>query len=160
MSAVFSADRKYRYLLERDLTTSLFVDNGICVFIGLNGSKGSETQNDPTLRRCIGFAQAWNYSKFRMTNLYGLMSTDPKGLWEVEDPIGPQNDSFLLEATADAKMIVCAWGNSGSPERSAHVIKLLKDAGRKLHCLKLNADLSPSHPLYLKSDLVPIPYEP
>lgn len=158
MSAVFSPCRNYRYSLERELTRSLFSNRGTVAFIGLNGSKGAETQNDPTLRRCIDFSEKWGFSLFRMLNLYGWMSTDPDVLKTVVDPVGPDNDRHIVEGTANAKLIICGWGTKAIDDRPAKVLALLREAGRTLHCLKRNDDGTPTHPLYLPSDMTPIPF--
>ncbi len=53
--ACFSGDRKYRYRLSRCVGES----SHRLLFIMLNPSKADETHNDPTIRRCIGFARGW-----------------------------------------------------------------------------------------------------
>jgi hypothetical protein len=58
----------------------------------LNPSIADEQQLDPTLRCTRAFSAAWGYNGFIMTNLFGLVSTDPAGLYAVADPIGPEND--------------------------------------------------------------------
>lgn len=52
-SAILSADRKYRYVLNRiwDETKSTVV------FIGLNPSTADEETDDQTIRKCIGYAK-------------------------------------------------------------------------------------------------------
>jgi hypothetical protein len=51
--AVFSDDREYRYRLWRTWD----VDKPTAAFVMLNPSTADETENDPTIRRCIGFAK-------------------------------------------------------------------------------------------------------
>jgi hypothetical protein len=45
------------------------------MFIGLNPSTADETNNDPTIRRCIGFAQTWGYGAVCVTNLFAYRAT-------------------------------------------------------------------------------------
>ena len=52
-SAVFSQDRKYRYVLTRVWDKN----KPMLVFVGLNPSIADETKDDPTIKKCIKFAQ-------------------------------------------------------------------------------------------------------
>ena len=52
-SAVMSADGNYRYLLSRLLGPS----PSLATFIMLNPSTADAEPDDPTIRRCIGFAK-------------------------------------------------------------------------------------------------------
>lgn len=71
-SARFSDCRRYRYTLTRR-----FADGPTVAFIGLNPSTADEHADDPTIRRCLGFAKRWGYGELVMLNLYALRSTDP-----------------------------------------------------------------------------------
>jgi hypothetical protein len=58
-------------------------------------------------------------------------------------------------------VVLCAWGaNSFVVQRTRDVMELLLAAGHgeKLHCLGLNQDGSPKHPLYIAMKVLPIPY--
>lgn len=96
---VFSSDRRYRYLL-RHTWEPLFAPK-FCTWIGLNPSVADETQLDPTLRRIRAFSAASRYNGFIMTNLFSLVSSDPDELYRVHDPVGPENDRYILEAAAE-----------------------------------------------------------
>ena len=85
MSAIFSGDRRYRYLLIRRVGTS----QSRVLFIMLNPSAADEVRDDPTIRRCIGFARDWGFGLLEVVNLFALMSTNPKTLLDAEDPVGP-----------------------------------------------------------------------
>ncbi len=146
--ATFSSCRRYRYSLERRW------DKGLptVMFIGLNPSTADETVDDPTIRRCIGFAINWGYGSLIMTNLFGLRSTDPRGLLNVKDPIGRCNDMWLDRAYSTSDLVVAAWGAKGHLfERDLQVSKRLED----LHCLGTTKGGHPKHPLYLRSDIQP-----
>jgi len=77
----------------------------------------------------------------------------------VDDPVGPKNDELILEMAKEAKTIVLAFGQPPKKLklRGQELINLLKH-----HCglsyLRLSKDGTPSHPLYLPSDLTPQPY--
>lgn len=144
--AVFSEDRRYRYLLAR--RTGLSADG--CLFIMLNPSTADETEDDPTIRRCMGFASRWGFGILVVANVFALRSTDPKGLCRVEDPIGPENDSWLLKAAKESDSVVCAWGNWGELFRRGDQVRaMLTDAGVPIQCLGVTGQGEPRHPLYL-----------
>ena len=85
---IFSADRRYRFVLKH--TWEPLFPPKLCTWIGLNPSIADETQLDPTLRRIRAFSAAWGYNGFLMTNLFGLVSTDPDQLYTIDDPVGPE----------------------------------------------------------------------
>lgn len=152
-SAVFSPCRRYRYELWRRWSTGPY-----CNFIGLNPSTADETQNDPTIRRCIAFAKAWGYGALCMTNLFAFRATDPAVMKAYEFPIGGHDNDLSLRAVAEAAGItIAAWGVHGThQDRAADVVKMIP----RLHCLGLSKDGHPRHPLYLKADSKPQPFQP
>lgn len=155
----FSDDRSHRYLLERRWGG----DGPACMVIGLNPSAADETQDDPTIRRCIGFAQSLGFPALVMTNLYSLRSTDPAGLFE-DEPTRPENLEHIVTAARTASVVVAAWGATSAPqkrERARQLRKLLADwAGVELQALAVCRDGSPRHPLYLHSNCRPSPWRP
>ena len=158
--AVFSSDRRYRYVLRRPLTESVALGaSSKCVFIMLNPSTADEERNDPTITRCIGFASSWGFDLLEVVNLFGLRSTAPRGLRRVADPVGPENDLYLLQAVTGADLVVVAWGNAGSYlRRDREVINRLSRRGLRLQCLAVNGGGQPRHPLYSRADDVPVPF--
>ena len=161
--AVFSADRKYRYWLERDLSRDLFTDNAnikTVTFVMLNPSTADEMQDDPTIRRCIGFARSWGYEQLIIANIFGLRSTDPQGIYDDDNPIdhcgGYTNNRYIRLAARKSKLVVCAWGNHGAVGgRGYFVEKMLREdpsISCDIKCLGVNATGHPKHPLYLRSD--------
>lgn len=143
-SAEFSPCRRYRYLLSRKWGDGLRV-----AFIGLNPSTADETQDDPTIRRCIGFAKAWGYGGLWMLNLFAFRATLPKDMKAAIDPVGPENDEFIYRVAKRSALVVAAWGVHGRyRNRSVEVAGVLGMAG-PVHCLGVTQDGSPKHPLYL-----------
>ncbi len=149
--ATFSSCQSYRYSLLREWSAT---QNKV-LFIGLNPSTADATTDDPTIRRCIGFAKAWGFGGLYMGNLFAFRSTDPRGLLNASDPVGPDNDAILLKLSRMVSLVVAAWGNHGVlMDRASHV----KTLCRPLSVLKLNRSGQPAHPLYLKKDMSPTPW--
>ena len=145
--AIFSPDCRYRYVLRRQWLSG----DGVCLFVCLNPSIADEQTNDPTVRRCIGFSQAWGYRELSVVNIFALRSTNPDALRQFPDPIGPQNDIYIRSEAERADRIVVAWGNHGAYQgRSSEVQVLLRGLRRK--CFGLTRAGEPRHPLYLAKD--------
>ena len=152
-TATFSPCRRYRYSLWRNWGDLLDADKGYAMFVGLNPSTANETEDDPTIRRVIGFSKAWGFSGLCMTNLFAFAATQPRVMLAEPDPVGPDNDAHLIELAKDAGVVVAAWGTHGRHRgRDAEVKFLLPN----LNYLALTKDGHPGHPLYLPADLKPI----
>jgi hypothetical protein len=125
------------------------------MIIGLNPSTADETNDDPTIRRCVGFARAWGYDALCMTNLFAMRATRPDDMKRSYVPLGRDNNAFLEQLAAGAGVVVAAWGTHGKYlGRDAFVRRMLP----KLHYLRLTKDGYPSHPLYLSASLQPVPW--
>ena len=151
-TAALSADRAYRYLLTRR-----WGDGSAMTWIMLNPSTADAAEDDPTIRRCIGFARREGCEAIQVVNLFALRAADPRDLLASPDPAGPGNDGFLL-ARPLAACTIAAWGARGSLHgRSAEVRAML--AGARLLCLGVTSGGEPRHPLYARADtpLVPFP---
>jgi hypothetical protein len=92
--------------------------------------------------------------------VYGLRSTDPKGLWKVADPVGHGDDAAIAEVVGRAGWIVCGWGKNARADRIWRIAEVLAPAAGKVFALSVNGDGSPSHPLYLPAASLPQPYSP
>lgn len=141
--AVFSRCRTWRYYLWRT-----WGDGPRVAFIGLNPSTADEKADDPTIRRCIGFAKDWGYDGLLMLNLFAFRSTKPEGLRGVADPIGPENDRTIRRVAELIAELIAAWGMNDFGGRGDYVSALLVPDG-KLKCLGVTKDGYPRHPLYL-----------
>lgn len=157
--AAFSPCARYRYALGRQWGPGPTLS-----VIGHNPSTADEQADDPTIRRCIGFAKRDGFGSLLMLNLCAWRDTDPNGLTLLDDPVGPANDNALLEGARAAERVLAAWGAlaSGSKcqrvrERPVAVIRLIT-ATAPLFALKVGKDGSPGHPLYLKADLPMVVY--
>lgn len=144
-NTLFSECRRYRYTLWREWDFTLSAKNYLMV-IGLNPSTADETLDDPTIRKCIGFARRSGFGALCMTNLFAFRATDPREMKKAYDPIGPGNDEALAACAGGTGSILAAWGTHGSHmERAAQVAEMFPD----LICLGVNSDGSPKHPLYV-----------
>lgn len=154
-SAEISECGQYRYGLHR--TWSGGGNGKVCCFIMLNPSKADADIDDPTIKRCMAFTQAWGYSTLSVLNLFAFRSTNPAGLLTVADPVGPKNDAAIVAAkTAD--LVIAAWGGKVPYKRDEAVLKLLE--GKPLYCLCVGKKGSPWHPLYVPGSAEPIPFRP
>ncbi|MBW8036734.1 MAG: DUF1643 domain-containing protein [Planctomycetes bacterium] len=148
MHAVFSRGKRYRYLLRRRISKG----NKVFLIIGLNPSTADGTKDDPTIRRCAGFAERMDYDILTVVNLFALRSTDPHKLKQTTNPIGRLNDAWIVRVARKAHKIVLAWGAGAdwAPERSNQLLSLL--AHHDLYCFGTTQSGAPRHPLYLRSD--------
>ncbi len=145
--AVFSQDRLYRYILRRKLEGN---SNQVCLFICLNPSTADEVHDDPTVRRCRGYATQWGFGHLEVANIFALRSTDPGGLYRDIDPVGPDNNLHIYEAAGRADSIVVAWGNHGRLlYRGRTVLYNINFLGKTIHHFGLTQKYQPKHPLYL-----------
>ena len=151
MDAVISDCTKYRYTLLRQWDES----RGMVAFIGMNPSTADAYSDDQTCNVCMNYAERWGYGGLLLGNLFAYRSADPSSLTRVSDPIGPENNKWLLKIQASAHLLVCAWGDSlPKGGRDQEVLRVLE----KPHCLIKLKSGRPGHPLYKSKDLTPIPY--
>lgn len=153
--AVFSPDRRYRYVLWRR-----WGDGPAVNFIGVNPSTADENDDDPTIRRCIGFARSWGCDALVMTNVYPYCGTNPTKAWlRIKNPAASSraNAEQLLEQAHGAGLVVAAWGNAPGwlLWEANRIARELQTAGITLHALRLTKGGNPAHPLYLPKDLRP-----
>jgi hypothetical protein len=160
-SAVISDCQKYRYCLRRSWPEETAV-SGKVLFVMLNPSTADASVDDPTIRRCIGFAQSWGFAELMVANLYAFRATQPSDLWLSEDPVGPDNDSWLDRLTSEADKIVCAWGSNARDDRVDDFRRRMQTANTPLTCLGTTKAGAPRHPLYIRKTqpLEPWPSQP
>ena len=108
--AELSECRTYRYVLWRIWDNS----KPKIMFIGLNPSTADENTDDNTITRCISFAKSWGYGGFYMTNLFAYRSKDKSQLYCVDNPIGIDNDEYIIKYANLSEKVIAAWGNDGS----------------------------------------------
>lgn len=155
--AVISDCGLYRYTLHRPPEVR-HPERSTAALVMLNPSTADATQDDPTIRRCRGFARAWGCAGLTVLNLYALRSPDPAALWKAVDPIGPENDDYLRRIAREYGDVVCAWGGNAKPDRVATFLRIMARAAARLWCLGMTKDGSPRHPLYVRADQPLVPW--
>lgn len=147
--AVISECGLYRYRLWRIWDDS----KPLCMFVMHNPSTADAQEDDPTIRRCVGFAKSWGYGGIYIGNLSPYRATKPTEMLKVDlSTLCPiENIMHTNEMSRLCSMHIFAYGNP--------IIKdLLPEIwDDRWHYLKLTKSRNPYHPLYLKSDLKPIP---
>lgn len=157
-SAQLSADELYQWSLVR-----AWGDGQRLCWVMLNPSTADASEDDPTIRRCIGFATAWGFDSLVVVNLFGLRATDPAALARADMPIGnPDNDQAIRIAVAQSAQVIAAWGTKGAyRNRAAIVVQLITgELGADLYALEVTNGGYPKHPLYVKGNTAPILYRP
>lgn len=146
-SAIIDDSGKYRYLLSRSWDPEL----PKVLFIMLNPSTADGTEDDPTIRRCIRFAQDWGFGSLEVVNLFAWRATIPDQLKKCDDPFGPDNARYIWQAALEAHTIVAAWGTMGDLyKQNERVCEMLEPL--KLYCLEITKNGQPKHPLYIAAD--------
>lgn len=126
-------------------------------FVMLNPSTADADIDDPTIRRCIGFAKREGAGGIVVVNLYAYRATDPKNLPNDGSKVGPKNESYLYDALMEAngRPVVCAWGTKGN---GSFFAQWAKGYGANLMALGITKDGFPKHPLYIAGDAPLMPY--
>ncbi len=155
--AVLSECGLYRYSLVRNWHPGL----PPLTFVMLNPSTADADVDDPTIRRCVGFAKREGYGGLQVVNVFAYRATDPRELERAADPQGPENWRYISAAAQSANMIgapmVCAWGVHAGKAGSALAGKLV-GLGASLVALGVTKDGSPKHPLYIAGNAPLMPY--
>jgi hypothetical protein len=151
-SAILSDCGRYRYRLYRSWDDGPFV-----VFLMFNPSTADAQQDDPTIRKCMGFAKQWGYPGITVVNLFAMRSSDPREISKVpfNSAVGAENDEAILTACCTASELVCAWGCGQHMrkrlDRADSVLRMIRRTFPMLPitCLGRGADGQPRHPLML-----------
>lgn len=167
-SAKLSSCGLYRYELRRRWGSGRPM-----AFIGLNPSTADATEDDPTIRRCVGFAKREGCDELVMLNLYAARETDPIELTHVvfgsrrvrHSACGPDNNhaiaAVLVELQNRNGVLVAAWGATDAALHRDRVEVVRKLVGAvPLMCFGTTKDGSPRHPLYLRGDAPLVNWSP
>ncbi len=148
--ALFSPCRAYRYRLTR------FWGRGVILpFVMLNPSVADDIIDDPTIRRCMGFARREGAGGVIVANLFAFRATRPRELAMTPNAVGPDNqealDALARDAVANAAIIICAWG-ARAGATGCDAAARFASMGARLACLGKTKDGHPRHPLYARAD--------
>lgn len=144
----------YRYRLWRTWDAS----KPRIAWIMLNPSVGDGNDDDRTIRRVVGFSDAWGFGGLEIANLFAFVSSDPSRLENVIDPVGPNNERHLGEVCARSSRIMVAWGSNAFAKHRAHIVtERLRTLG-PLYCLRITKTGKPEHPLYIPGNTQPVLY--
>jgi hypothetical protein len=138
-------------------------------FIMLNPSTADAELDDPTIRRCMGFARRWEMDGIAVTNLYPLRETDPRRMLRHQDRLGERdepsgvtsvlaNDRAIRDQAERAAIVLLAWGVNAEHNQAQHVLALLRRDHIPTYCLGLTTQHHPRHPLHLPSHALPRPF--
>jgi hypothetical protein len=137
--AQFSECGKYRYALTRIWN----INDPIAMCIGLNPSKADSVDDDTTITNLIKLLEANGYGSLIMTNLFGLISSNPNDLRSCPDPV-KDNDIFLDIAFNKCDDVIFCWGAFKQAEYRAKKI-IAKFPGAL--CFGKTPKGQPLHPL-------------
>lgn len=154
----------HRLFLSRSISTHP-PDDGV-LFVMLNPSTADDTIDDPTIRKCKGFAKRFGFSRLGVVNLFSLRATKPADLWrapERERNLIPKSNDAIIDAIPSHSLVVVAWGGHGArraAETRVHEVddllrRSLIALGRSPHLWRIgmpNDDGTPAHPLMLSYD--------
>jgi hypothetical protein len=149
-SAYISECNAYRYWLKREWGGG----GNLLAFVMLNPSTADAELDDPTIRRCIGFAKREGRGGIVVVNLFAGRATQPADLFKMPEPVGPNNYyQWMSWLRHEATKVVCAWGAEPAAAKQAKDFRRFAgEEGVELWCLGKTKDGHPRHPLYLKSD--------
>lgn len=143
-------DRRHRLYLWRSWSEAPEI-----MFVGLNPSTANETEDDPTVRRCVSFAKRWGYGTVFMCNAFTLVSPDPLVLKRLSryETLYRGTDLTLRVIRRRCQQAIVMWGNSiilarDGERRAARVVEMLEP----VKCFGLTQAGQPKHPLYLRKD--------
>lgn len=160
----------HRYWLSRTWGRAGSAESGDApvVWIMLNPSTADATDDDPTIRRIVGFTRDFEFRTAVVVNLFAYRATRPADMMaargEGADIIGPSNNAAIATNVARAGLVIAAWGaHPFAVERGRQVREMLapiaEGAGKPIMCLGRTRAGHPQHPLYLPAMARPFPLD-
>jgi hypothetical protein len=161
--AVTSPDDRYRYVLARMWERGSH--RALWVYGMLNPSDARHDQEDPTVRKCVGFAKRGGAGGLLVVNMLAFSTPYPKELVAAAragvDVRGEHNAAVLNWALGHPALLgvnIAAWGRIPPKLRSLTQPGRTQFRCARPHCFGLTADGEPRHPLMLaySTPLVPL----
>lgn len=146
MTAVLSPCKTYRYLLTRKWDEKL----ASVTWLMLNPSTADASVDDPTIRRCMGFARGWDMGGIEVVNLFPLRATNPKELKDHREPLPIKmfNLAYIADSAYRTRTVICGWGGNKTYGRVAEVMPILDKLTLPAYCIGQTQAGDPVHPLY------------
>lgn len=168
--ALFNDDKTKRYLLWRRWGGT----DRPMFFVMLNPSTADSEDDDPTIRRCVGFAKRENCGGILVVNLFAERTSKPEELFArvVLGVRDERNEKIVAQtlrfAVTNTGLLVAAWGANGAHPAADERRKQLRAAvpsgddlveEDRLLCLGKTKEQHPRHPLMVAADAPFVPYE-
>lgn len=152
-SAQLSDCGLFRMLLARVMNPELPLLMWVC----LNPSTADDREDDNSVRKMKAMTNLLGFGGFLLANLFAYRTKNPKVLKAAGYPRHEAEDEALRVALLSVRGVVCGWGgNAAGHPRAGEVLQLIKQhaqtSGRDElmpRALKINADGTPAHPLYM-----------
>jgi hypothetical protein len=150
----------YRYSLSRVWDDKL----PTVQFVLLNPSTADAVHDDPTVRRCVGFAKRWGCGQMAIKNIFSLRATHPADLKGCGDLHGDR--FFLIEnvwrlmaqcppVQEAIGFVVLGWGTHGDlAGRGEQVLNYARSVPDHIpiYTFGFTKNGNPRHPLFLPYD--------
>src|SRR5579872_6879915 len=113
-NAALSKDGVYRFSLHRSFQPG----SKSMVWIMLNPSTADAEVDDPTIRRCMGYARDWGFDRLTVVNLFPMRTPSPKVLADAMRKAPEPSDILKMNlgyiesecSWNQPDLVVCAWG--------------------------------------------------
>ena len=153
-SALLSECGRHRLWLRRD---GLRSEGPEMVIVMLNPSTADAESDDPTIRRCVGYAIREGCRSLLVLNLYTHRTTNPHDLRTLGSKAKNhcRADETIQEClgSEDSRIVVFAWGGFPTPDgRDQEVVEMVRAIGVVPMCLGVTKTGRPRHPLYLPKE--------
>jgi len=92
-NCLISENKQYRWSLSYKISKS----TKEIIFIGLNPSLSDTVFLDNTTKKIIKISKNNNYGKVKLINLFALISSNPKKLFNHNNPVGYLNNNYIYK---------------------------------------------------------------
>ena len=148
MGATFSEDRQRRFALWRVWERH----KGLMLWVMCNPSTGSETKDDPTIRRVADFTKRGKYGGFVIVNLITQVTPHPIYIRDEFEPA--EADTHLRAAIESCGLHIAAWGCPSMRSKETWSlfrsrVEIVRALCPEMLCLGMTRGGYPKHPVRL-----------
>ena len=157
-NCLISDDKEYRWSLSYKISKS----KKEVIFIGLNPSLSDSVFLDNTTKKIIKISSKYNYGKIKLINLFALISSNPKKLFNHKNPVGYLNNKYIYKnlkywSENNNCDLWLGWGNKGNfLNRNKEISKKIMN----FYSIKKNNFENPIGPLFIKKTIKDNPIHP